>query len=190
MSLPGNYKLISLLSVSDKIPEKLICTRLRKFLRKHNILYKYQYGFREHYSTSYAIMDVMEYIYKLLDENKFVFGVYIALKKAFDTVNHGILLTKLQHYGVLFINDIHLSLNNAIIKLFADDTNFFRAGDNFDLLHATVTSELQSFQEWIHANKLTINYDPQKPSYSVFKPKNKQLPYSYKSSFHVGGQEI
>ena len=52
-------------------------------MRKHNILYKYQYGFREHHSTSHAtfIMDVMEYIYKSLDENKFVFGVYIDLKK-------------------------------------------------------------------------------------------------------------
>ena len=47
-------------------------------------------------------------------------------------------------------------------------------GDNFDLLLVKVTSELQSFQEWIHANKLTINYDPQKSSCSVFKPKNKQ----------------
>ena len=48
-------------------------------MRKHNILYKYQYGFREKYSTSDTIMDMMEYIYKSLDENKFVFGVYIDL---------------------------------------------------------------------------------------------------------------
>ena len=157
-------------------------------------------------------MDVMEYIYKSLDENKFVFGVYIDVKGAFDTFNHDILLLKLRHYGVrgnalkwfqsylsdrkqyiitngvcselnsngkfgvpqgsvlgpllflLFISDIHLSLTNAIIKLFADDTNVFIAGDNFDLLRVTVTSELQSFQEWMHANKLTINYDPQKSS--------------------------
>ena len=70
---------------------------------------------------------------------------------------------------LLFINDIHLSLNKAIITLFADDTNFFIAGGNFDVLRVTVTSEFQSFQEWIRANKLTINYDFQKSSYSVFK---------------------
>ena len=88
---------------------------------------------------------------------------------------------------LLCINDIHVSLNNAIINLFADGTNFFIAGDNFDLLRVTVTSELQSFQEWIHAYKLTINYDPQKSSYRVFKPGNKQLPNLYQSSLHVGG---
>ena len=81
VSLPGNYRPISLLSVFDKILEKVICTRLRKFMRKHNILYKYHYGFREHHSTSHAIMDVIEYIYKSLDENKFVFRAYIDLKK-------------------------------------------------------------------------------------------------------------
>ena len=68
-SLPGNYRPILLLSVFDKILEKVICTRLRKFMRKHNILYKYQYGFREHHSTSHAIMDVVEYTYKSLDDN-------------------------------------------------------------------------------------------------------------------------
>ena len=51
-------------------------------MRKHNILYKYQDRFREYHSTSHAIMDMMmEYIYKSLNENKFVFGVYIDLKK-------------------------------------------------------------------------------------------------------------
>ena len=69
-------------------------------MRKHNIVYKYQYDFREHHSTAHAIMDVMEYIYGSLDENKFVFGFYIDVKKAFETVNHDILLSKLQHYGV------------------------------------------------------------------------------------------
>ena len=61
---------------------------------------------------------------------------------------------------ILFINDIHLSLNNAIIKLFADDTNFFIAGDNFDLLVVTVISELQSFQEWIRAINLQLTMIP------------------------------
>ena len=59
----------------------------------------------------------------------------------------------------------------AIIKLFADDTNFFISGENLELLRQKVNREIQSFQKWIHANKLTINYDPQKSSYCIFKPK-------------------
>ena len=55
-----------------------------------------------------------------------------------------------------------------LTKLFSDDTNFLIGGDNFDLLRVTVTSDFQSFQEWIHASELTINYDPQKSSHSVF----------------------
>ena len=61
---------------------------------------------------------------------------------------------------LIFINDIHLSLNTAIIKLFADDTNFFVSGDNSDHLKQLVIAEVRSFQTWIQANKLTINYDP------------------------------
>ena len=48
-------------------------------MNKHNILYKYQYDFGENHSISHTIMDVAEYIYRSLDENKFVFGVYIDL---------------------------------------------------------------------------------------------------------------
>ena len=86
--LPSNYRPISLLSIFDKLLEKIICVRLKQFLKKHNILYKYQFEFRENHSTSHALIDVVEYIYKSPDDNKFVFGVYIDLKKAFDTVDH------------------------------------------------------------------------------------------------------
>ena len=98
--LPSNYRPISLLSIFHKLLEKIICVRLKQFLKKHNILYKYQFGFSENHSTSHALIDVVEYIYKSLDDNKFVFGVYIDLKKAFDTVDHDILLAKLEHYGI------------------------------------------------------------------------------------------
>ena len=96
---PSNYRPISLLSIFDKILEKTIYLRLKQFLDKHNILYKYQFGFRENHSTSHALTDLVEYIYKSLDENKFVFGIYIDMKKAFDTVSHDILLSNLQLYG-------------------------------------------------------------------------------------------
>ena len=99
-NIPGNYRPISLLSIFEKLIEKIMCNRLKSFLNKNNILYKYQFGFRENHSTSHALIDLIEYINKCLDEGKYVFGIYIDLKKAFDTVKHDILLSKLQHYGI------------------------------------------------------------------------------------------
>ena len=78
----------------------------------------------------------------------------------------------------------------AIIKLFADDTNFFISGENFELLRQKVICEIQSFQTWIHANKLTINYDPQKSSYCIFKPKQKSLHCTYNQGLFVGGHKL
>ena len=74
---------------------------------------------------------------------------------------------------VIFINGIHISLDMAVIKLFPDDTNLFISGENFEVSRQIVICELQSFQKWIDANKLAINYDPQKSSYCIFKPKQK-----------------
>ena len=78
----------------------------------------------------------------------------------------------------------------AIIKLFADDTNFLISGENFDLLRQMVICELQSFQKWIYANILSINYDPQKSSYCIFNPKQKSLPCTYNQDLFVGGHKL
>ena len=74
--------------------------RLNPFLIKNNILYKYQFGFRKNHATTDALTEVKDYIYKSLDEGNCVFGIYIDLKKAFDTVEHKMLLYKLQYYGI------------------------------------------------------------------------------------------
>ena len=67
---------------------------------KHNVLYKYQFGFRKNYSTALALIDVMENIYEKLDEQYFVIGIYLDLQQAFDTFNHEILLHKFYNYGI------------------------------------------------------------------------------------------
>ena len=93
--IPGNYRPISLLSVFDKLLEKIICRRLKSFSDKFKIIYKYQFGFRTNHSTSHALTDTTEYICNALDKGHFVFGIYNNLKKAFD-----ILIKKLDHYGI------------------------------------------------------------------------------------------
>ena len=56
-------------------------TRLCRFLQQNNILYEYQFGFRQHYSTTFALIDVIDDIYKHLDNNETGIGIYLDLKK-------------------------------------------------------------------------------------------------------------
>ena len=94
-----NYRPISLLSVFSKIFEKTIYKRMYGFLTKKNLIYHKQYGFRSNYSTNHALTNLTEFIKSSLDLNKYVCGIFVDLEKAFDTVNHQILIKKLCHYG-------------------------------------------------------------------------------------------
>ena len=71
-----------------------------KFVKDCNILYDQLYGFRSKHSTQHAILDIVNTILQNMDNAKFSCGVFIDLKKAFDTVNHDILLAKLENYGI------------------------------------------------------------------------------------------
>ena len=96
----NNYRPISLLSIFDKIIEKLMHIRLYNFFQEHNILFENQFGFRKNNSTTYALIEITEKIKESIDNKKFGCGIFIDLRKAFDTVNHDILLKKLEHYGI------------------------------------------------------------------------------------------
>ena len=99
-SQPSNYRPISLLSIFDKLLEKLMFNRLISHLERNSILYNYQFGFRKNHPTSQALSDVVDNIYQNLDASLTVVGLYLNLTKAFDTVNHNMLLYKLQNYGI------------------------------------------------------------------------------------------
>ena len=97
---PDNYRPISILSCFNKLFERLICKQLLSFLEKHKLLYKYQFGFREDHSCILALTELTDKIRHFLDKQNYVIGLFVDLTKAFDTVDHGILLEKMKSYGI------------------------------------------------------------------------------------------
>ena len=81
---PGNYRLISLRSIFNRIFEKLKYHRLKSFRGKNDILFKSQYGFREEHSRQHAIIDSVNVIQNNMDPKFFTCGIFLDLKKAFD----------------------------------------------------------------------------------------------------------
>ena len=90
---------ISVLVCFSKLLERLMINRLSKFIDKNKILSKHQYGFRKNRSTEHAIIDFVDKITKAIDEGKYSVGIFLDLSKAFDTINHKILIKRLEHYG-------------------------------------------------------------------------------------------
>ena len=119
----SNYRPISVLSAFSKILEKIVHKRILPFLNQNNILSKLQFGFRPTFSTHLACSYLSSKISYILNDNNLVLAIFLDLTKAFDTLDHDTMLTKLRNYGCRsVINDwFHNYLNNRQQKVRIND---------------------------------------------------------------------
>ena len=106
----------------EKILEKLMYKRLYTFLNSNNIIHNLQFGFRQQYSTSHALVNITENIRKALDGGNIGCGIFVDLQKAFD---HQILLTNLNHYGIR-------GVSNDWFKSYLSNRNQYVSINGFD----------------------------------------------------------
>ena len=220
-TLIDNYRPISLLPVMSKIFEKVVYGQIYDYLISNLLLYKSQHGFQKLHSTETATLEFLDRIYNNLDAGETPISVFLDLSKAFDTLDHSILLKKLDYYGIrgiplkwfqsylsgrtqfvdydgicstalpittgvpqgsilgpllflIYINDMHSAFNNFESILYADDTTLVKSLSSFSFstestdqnLSKNINSELQKVQEWLAANRLSLNIS--KTKYMIF----------------------
>ena len=107
-----NYRPISMLSVFSKIFEKIIHREITKFFEDNKILNDCQYGFRKSHSTFHALINATENVYRSIDNKEHTLGIFVDFSRAFDTIDHRILLDKLLKYGIS--GNLHLLLTDYL----------------------------------------------------------------------------
>ena len=194
----------SLLPALSRILEKIMHRRSYSFLTKNNFFYKLRFGFRKKHSTNHAATALIEYICNAFESKEFAIGVFIDLSKAFDTIDHAILLDKLYKYGIrgtahnwfysylhnrtqqvecggvlsstksilsgvpqgsilgpllflIYVNSLPTCLNCGQALMFADDTTLLFSSRSYDSSFNMANSNLENVQEWLIANKLSLN---------------------------------
>ena len=135
-----NYHPISLLITISKVLEKLVYKRVYNFLEKHNILYKSQYGFQTKHSCEQAIIKFTRKILQARDQGLHSAALFLNLSKAFDTLNHEVLLSKLKHYGIRGLcNDWFCDYltNCSLVTKLQMDNNKIKFSDSYGVTYGT-----------------------------------------------------
>ena len=96
----NNYRPISLLPALSKIFERVIYNQINNYFTLNNLYYEVQYGFRSKHSTELAALHIIYTITSKMEKDNIPITIYLDLSKAFDTLNHTILLDKLKFYGI------------------------------------------------------------------------------------------
>ena len=99
-ALTNNYRPISLLPAISKVIEKIIYNQLSLYFESNKLFFDSQYGFRPNHSTEQATLELTDRIISAMDNNDVPIGIFLDLSKAFDTIDHAILLKKLENYGI------------------------------------------------------------------------------------------
>ena len=111
--LLGNYRPISVLPTLSKVFERILHNQIQDYFKHNNLLYNGQYGFRPKHSTELAALELVDRLTLDLDKNEIPLCIFLDLSKAFDTINHQILLDKLKHYG---FSELSLTLLSSYLN--------------------------------------------------------------------------
>ena len=126
--LVSNYRPISLLSIFNKVIEKLMYNRIISYLDKFSILHNNQFGFRSMHLTTHAIFLLTNKIQRSIDNGTNSCGIFLDLCNAFDTVDHRIILDKLKYYGIQGVANhwfaSYLSNRRQFVSLFGTNSDY------------------------------------------------------------------
>ena len=126
--------------------------RMNKFFSDNNLIYSLQFGFRQKYSTAHALISLTENIRKNLDEGNIGCGIFVDFQKAFDTVEHDTLLSKVEHpqrsvlgslLFLIYINDLNQALKFCKVHHFADDASLIHFSKSVYRLNKYVNLDLK-----------------------------------------------
>ncbi len=205
----NNYRPISVLSVISKVIERHVHDSFYAYLSDNDLLYEGQSGFRPNHSCATALTHMTDKWLAALDSGNMVGVAFVDLSKAFDSVHHNILISKLKTYGcspgaltwcqsylnnrsqivnvkghlsdeesilcgvpqgsilgpllfILFVNDIHLHLEQTDSDLYADDTNIYAIGKSVLEINSKLEGDMNVLWDWCSENALNINTDKTK----------------------------